>query len=130
MKKIVSPVTKGISNNSPPNASFNNYAYGFRLCYIIENCTHYFRIPLLALGQAYDSLTRSAPHYSDVIMSAMVSLITGVSIVYSIVRSGAEQANIKAPRDWPLWEESIGDFPAQRSSNAENGSVWWRHHEY
>ena len=22
-----------------------------------------------------------------------------------------------------------GEFPAQRSSNAENVSIWWRHHE-
>ena len=21
------------------------------------------------------------------------------------------------------------EFPAQRASNAENGSIWWRHHE-
>ena len=23
-----------------------------------------------------------------------------------------------------------GEFPAQRASNAENVSIWWRHHEY
>ena len=23
----------------------------------------------------------------------------------------------------------IGEFPAQRASNAENGSIWWRHHD-
>ena len=22
-----------------------------------------------------------------------------------------------------------GEFPAQRASNAENGSIWWRHHD-
>ena len=22
-----------------------------------------------------------------------------------------------------------GEFPAQRASNAENFSIWWRHHE-
>ena len=22
-----------------------------------------------------------------------------------------------------------GDFPAQKASNAENDSIWWRHHE-
>ena len=37
--------------------------------------------------------------------------------------------NLKAPRDWPLWGESpvTGKFPAQRTSNAENVSIWWRH---
>ena len=38
--------------------------------------------------------------------------------------------NIKAPRHWPLCGEftGTGEFPAQRASNAENGSIWWRHH--
>ena len=26
-----------------------------------------------------------------------------------------------------LWGEFTGDFPAQRTSNAENVSIWWRH---
>ena len=39
--------------------------------------------------------------------------------------------NIKAPRHWPLCGEFTGtsEFPAQRASNAENVSIWWRHHE-
>ena len=38
--------------------------------------------------------------------------------------------NIKAPRNWPLCEEftGTGEFPAQMTSNAENVSIWWRHH--
>ena len=38
--------------------------------------------------------------------------------------------NIKAPRHWPLCGEftGTGEFPAQRASNAENASIWWRHH--
>ena len=38
--------------------------------------------------------------------------------------------NIKAPRHWPLCRESpvTGEFPAQRANNAENVSIWWRHH--
>ena len=35
-------------------------------------------------------------HYSDVIMSAMASQITGVSIVYSIICSGADQRKYKS----------------------------------
>ena len=34
--------------------------------------------------------------------------------------------NIKAPRHWLL----TGEFPVQRVSNAENVSIWWRHHVY
>ena len=39
--------------------------------------------------------------------------------------------NIKAPRHWPLCGEFLpgtGEFPAQMASNAENVSIWWRHH--
>ena len=37
--------------------------------------------------------------------------------------------NTKAPRHWPLWDNSpvTGEFPAQRASNAENVSIWLRH---
>ena len=47
-------------------------------------------------------------YYNDVIKSAMASQITGVSIVYSAVRSGADQENTKAPRQWHLWGEFTG----------------------
>ena len=38
--------------------------------------------------------------------------------------------NFKAPRHWPLCGEftGTGEFPAQKASNAENVSIWWRHH--
>ena len=32
--------------------------------------------------------------------------------------------NIKAPCHWPLG----GEFPAQKASNTETVSIWWRHH--
>ena len=38
---------------------------------------------------------------------------------------------MKAPRHMPLCEEFTDDrwaIPAQRASNAENVSIWWRHH--
>ena len=43
------------------------------------------------------------------------------------------QENIKAPHHWPLCRELTGDWwiprtPAQRASNKENVSIWWRHH--
>ena len=38
--------------------------------------------------------------------------------------------NIKALHHWPLCRNSpgSGEFPEQRASNAENVSIWWRHH--
>ena len=68
-------------------------------------------------------------HYSDVIMRPMASQIIDVSIVYSTVCFQAQiKENIKAPRHRSLWREFTGEFPAQRVSNAENVSIWWRHH--
>ena len=70
-------------------------------------------------------------HYSNVIMSAVVSQITSLTIVYSIVYSGADQRKITKLRVTGLCEGNspvTGEFPAQRASNAENVSIWWRHH--
>ena len=64
-------------------------------------------------------------HYSGVIISAMVSQITGVSIVCSTVCSGAEERKIMlrvtgfCGRNPPV----IDGFPSQRASNAENVSI-------
>ena len=48
-------------------------------------------------------------HDSDVIMIAITSQITSLTIVYSTVYSGADQRNIKATRHWPLCGEFTGD---------------------
>ena len=39
--------------------------------------------------------------------------------------------NIKAPRHWTLWGEFTDDrwIPRTKDSDAENVSIWWRHHE-
>ena len=70
-------------------------------------------------------------HYSDVIMSAMVSQITGASIVYSTVCSTQINENTKTPHHWPLWGEFTDDreFPAHTASNAEYVSIWWHRHK-
>ena len=66
-------------------------------------------------------------------MGALASQITSLPIVYLIVYSGTDQhqnaENIKAPRYWLLCGVFTGEFPAQMASNAENVSIWWRHHE-
>ena len=51
-----------------------------------------------------------ANHYSDVIMGALASQITDISIVYSTVVQAQIKENIEAPRHWPLWGESTGDW--------------------
>ena len=71
-------------------------------------------------------------HYSDVMISATASQITGIPIVCPTVCSGADQrkhhssALLAFVRDAP----ATGGFPSQRASNAENVSIWWRHHDF
>ena len=67
-------------------------------------------------------------HYCDVIMGAMLSKITSLTIVYSTVFQAQIKENIKALRNRPLCEGFTGEFPAQMASNAENVFIWWRHH--
>ena len=64
-------------------------------------------------------------------MDTMASEITSLAIIYSVFIQAQIKENIKAPRHWPLLGNSpvIGEFPAQMTSNAENVSIWWRHHE-
>ena len=62
-------------------------------------------------------------HYSDVIMNAISSQITCVSIVYSTVCSGVDQRKkIKLRVTSLLISRTKGHY-------AENIYIWWRHHE-
>ena len=62
-------------------------------------------------------------HYNDVIMGTMTSQITSLTIVYSAVCSGANQRKYQISSLL-----GTGEFPAQKASNAENVSIWRRHH--
>ena len=48
-------------------------------------------------------------HYNDVIMSAMASQVTSLTIVYSTVYQAQMRDNTKAPCHWPLCGEFTGD---------------------
>ena len=55
-----------------------------------------------------------------------------LTIVYSTVYSGADQRKHQSSRVTGLCAENspgTGEFPAQMTSNAENVSIWWRHHD-
>ena len=63
----------------------------------------------------------------------MASQIMGLTIVYSTVYSRSRSKKISKFRVTGLCEGSspvTGEFPAQRDSNAENISIWWRHHDF
>ena len=65
--------------------------------------------PFCPGGEELTALSELPVHYSDVIMSVMVSQIISVSIFTQPFVQARIKENIKAPRHWPLWEESIGD---------------------
>ena len=70
-------------------------------------------------------------HYNDIIMSTMASQITSVTIVYSTVYSRRKSKKTSKLHITGLCEGNslvTSEFPAQRASNAENVSIWWRHH--
>ena len=57
-------------------------------------------------------------------MGAIVSQITSRTIVYSTIYLGADQKKYQRSVSLAF---VTGEFPAQRSNNAENVSIWWRH---
>ena len=58
---------------------------------------------VVSLGNGVTHIaSRKFFHYADVIMSAMASQITGLTIVYSIFIQAQIKENIKAPRHWPF----------------------------
>ena len=71
-----------------------------------------------------------AEYYSGVIMSAIASQITSVSVVSSTVCSGADQrkhhssALLACEGNPPVTD----GFSLQRASNTENVSIWRRHY--
>ena len=82
------------------------------------------------LWNDYQGLSHS--RYSDVIMSAMASQITGVSIcLLDRFFSGVDQRKHQSF----AWLAFVGENPpvtggflSQRASKAENVSIWWRYH--
>ena len=72
-----------------------------------------------------------AYHYNDVIVSSMASQITILTIVYSTANSGTDQRKHQNSASLAfVWGNSpvTPEFPAQKASNAEHVSIWWRHH--
>ena len=64
------------------------------------------------------------PHYGDVIMDAIASQITSLTIVYTVVYSDADQRNIKAPRHWPFCGEFTGDRWIPRTNGQLRGKCF------
>ena len=70
-------------------------------------------------------------YYNDVIMSAMTFLIISLTSVYSTVysrRKSKETSKLHVTGLCVGNSPVTSEFPAQKASNAENVSIWWRHH--
>ena len=82
---------------------------------------------LSSLGQSYRGISWvHCIHCDDAMMGAIAFQITSLTIVYSTVYSGADQSKHQSSASLTfVW---TGEFPAQMASNAENVSIWWRHH--
>ena len=64
-------------------------------------------------------------------MSELASQITSLAIVYSTVKSRRRSKKTSKLHVTDLCAANspvTGEYPAQRASNAENVSIWWRHH--
>ena len=92
----------------------------------ITSVLHHFWL----CGSIMLCMTISQDHYRDVVMSAMASLITGVSTVCSTICSGADQRIY--PRVTGLCEGNLpltAGFPSQMVSKGANVCSWLRHHD-
>ena len=86
----------------------------------------FFDVWLLVTAN-WTSILRS--HYSDIIMGAMASQITSLAIV--LLNGLCRSKKTSKVRVTGLCEGNspcTGEFLAQSASNAENVSIWWRHH--
>ena len=63
-------------------------------------------------------------------MGTIASQITSLTIVYSTLYSDGSKKISKLHVTGLCAENSpgTGELPAQMASNAENVSIWWRHH--
>ena len=75
-------------------------------------------------------IAKKIKHYSDVIMSAMASQITGVHCLLNRLfrRRSKRTSKFSVTGLCAGNSPMTGEFLAQRASNAENVSIWWRHH--
>ena len=67
-------------------------------------------------------------HYGDVITGALSSQITGASIFPWTVQAHIKEKMLRFSGFRDGNSQVTGEFALKRDSNAENVSIWWRHH--
>ena len=67
-------------------------------------------------------------------MGTVASQITSRTIAYTAVYSDVDQSKHQSSASLAFVcmgnSPGTGEFPAQMASNAENVSIWWRHHGF
>ena len=65
-------------------------------------------------------------------MGTIASQITSLTIVFSSVYLETDQRKHQSSVSLAFVGNApeAGESPAQMASNAENVSIWWRHHDY
>ena len=103
------------------------YSYNFTF-----HCSPFSGEWLADLGYVWYLACHRCQHYNDIIMGAIASQISCLAIVYSTVYSSADQNKHQRSASLDFMggiKQETGEFPAQMASNAENVSIWWRHHD-
>ena len=102
----------------------------FRAC---EDCCHMIFISIKAASLAFGRLLPQFPWWHnalhDVVMSAMASQITSLTIVYSSVYSVADQRKQQSSASLAFVRWSVIS-PHMGASNTGNVFIWWRHLGY
>ena len=125
VKSFYSSKSTGTCSNCPVSGTIIRNTYGFTYTsYILWN--HYSIVVWLWLCYwlPFKFITVTSKWARSRLKSPASPSFTQPFIQAQI------KENIKAPRYWPLCREFTGNrwIPAQMASNAENVSIWWRHH--
>ena len=102
------------------------------ICVTLHQWVKFARLLFMAVYHYSGTNTnRGYLHYNDVTMVTIASLITSLTIVHSTVYLDADQKIHQSSASLAFVQgihRGGGEFDAQRASNEENVSIWWRHH--
>ena len=88
----------------------------------------YLQYQFIWILRTYIPNFQGKEHYSDILMSAMASQITSLTIVYSTAWS-KKTSKLHVTGLCEGNSPGTSELLAHRASNAENVSIWWHHHE-
>ena len=70
-------------------------------------------------------------HYGDVIMGAIASQITSLTLfTQPFIQTQIKEIKLRVTGLCAGNSPGTCEFPAQMANNAENVSIWWRHHVF